>query len=454
MVPAWFNSETYLSNKLEALGSGWDMNSLLQAFASAGYDNSSEGMYRHFLEYGNKENISPNDLFDVAVYKANKLAQLQSDQAYSNFSLDDLDRVMEQSGMSYWDHYTKYGMREGVNPSDKFDTNIYLQNKLTQLQNADPSSSWDANKLLDVFESLGMNPVMHYSLYGKSENINTTSITDPTPQPVSSWPYVPSEGNVIYGTENGDIIQGTAENDIIYGMSGNDWITGESAEESDGNTYLNYTKYSSDYIDGGNGDDHIFADGYTYNYSNKHVEGGNDIIRGGSGDDAITGGYGKDIFIFESTADANGKDTISDFTPAEGDILDFTAYLGHSASGGKVQVGNYNDPDSFSDIVLDATNSILVIYNVGSIDSTPFDASVRDRDGNIIHLYHYTVNNTLEFNNGCRIKFADDEPNYVVLMTDEYTHKDGGYKVYYMSDEIENVGVITSSDAFDIANFA
>lgn len=51
---------------------------------------------------------------------------------------------------------------------------------------------------------------------------------------------------------------------------------------------------------------------------------GNDRLDGGAGYDLLTGGAGADSFAF---ADFNRADTITDFTPADGDLIDLTAVL-------------------------------------------------------------------------------------------------------------------------------
>jgi Ca2+-binding RTX toxin-like protein len=57
--------------------------------------------------------------------------------------------------------------------------------------------------------------------------------------------------------------------------------------------------------------------------------GGDDIIVGGGSNDALTGGTGADVFLFaqvsDSTAAAAGRDTIIDFSQAEGDRIAVTA---------------------------------------------------------------------------------------------------------------------------------
>jgi len=74
------------------------------------------------------------------------------------------------------------------------------------------------------------------------------------------------------------------------------------------------------------------------------AKGGNDKIRGYGGDDILYGGLGSDTFIFESTASANGVDTLMDYSysatrGAEQDILDFSLMFGSLSS--RANISNY-----------------------------------------------------------------------------------------------------------------
>nr|WP_309242517.1 type I secretion C-terminal target domain-containing protein [Vibrio aestuarianus] len=67
-----------------------------------------------------------------------------------------------------------------------------------------------------------------------------------------------------------------------------------------------------DYIEGGAGDDIL------------HGGAGNDILVGGLGADILTGDGGADIFKWTLDSVDDKTDTITDFSTAEGDVIDLT----------------------------------------------------------------------------------------------------------------------------------
>ena len=170
-VPAWFDADLYMENKLEQLGDGWDAQSMRKAFDEAGYS-GDEGCYRHFLDFGNRENVSPNKYFDSDDYFESKLAQLQRDLPNESWTLESVQQAFENANLSTWDHYGQYGMREGVDPRDSFSTSAYFKAKLEALQRDDPAGNWTMESMIAAFQQAGLNPVQHYMLYGVHENLN------------------------------------------------------------------------------------------------------------------------------------------------------------------------------------------------------------------------------------------------------------------------------------------
>ena len=75
-APKWFDADYYLNSKLvEMHENGYTSMTkleLMTAFQNAGYDITDDGLYQHFEEYGNKENVSPNQFFDADYYFQSK----------------------------------------------------------------------------------------------------------------------------------------------------------------------------------------------------------------------------------------------------------------------------------------------------------------------------------------------------------------------------------------------
>lgn len=134
----------------------------------------------------------------------------------------------------------------------------------------------------------------------------------------------------------------------INGGSGDDVITAYDVatikgEDGDDTIYLK----AGGSVEGGSGVDTIYVSGSgaaTINGGsgadiiNASAATGNVTIEGGSGGDIITLGAGADTVVFASSASANGKDTITNFTA--GDKLDFKAFNTTLLSPGIVNVGS------------------------------------------------------------------------------------------------------------------
>ena len=234
-APSWFEKGTYFGNKLAQVqadepDAGWTANSLAAVFAEAGYANTDDGLYQHFVDFGNAENISPSAWFVEGEYKSNKLAQMQRDEPDAGWTMENMEQLFKESGLSYWDHYTKYGMYEGISPSSNFDNALYMEAKLAQMQRDEPDAGWTMEKMEQLFKEAGLNPIEHYALYGKDEHLDYTPVKpDPTPDYVLT-----PEIDTIPGTAGDDIIAGVVSSlsadrtlnpeDSIDGAEGNDTL--------------------------------------------------------------------------------------------------------------------------------------------------------------------------------------------------------------------------------------
>jgi VCBS repeat-containing protein len=106
--------------------------------------------------------------------------------------------------------------------------------------------------------------------------------------------------------------------------SNNDGTLDGKDPATTGNDRLVGNDLTGDSIDGLGGNDQIFGLG-----GNDILLGndGDDILFGGAGDDTLTGGNGSDTFIFNSVDGSGSTDTITDFSLAEGDVLDLADLL-------------------------------------------------------------------------------------------------------------------------------
>lgn len=202
MAPAWFESETYFNNKLtqwqqEDPEAGRTADDLLAALEDAGYV-GEDGLYRHFVDYGNAENISPNAYFDAEYYFQSKAANYYDVAfgAVTSAQIASMKTAFEKAGLSAWDHYIQYGAAEGINPSEAFDTNEYLDAKLA-LTGDDFEGTRD--DLCKALAAAGLNPIMHYELYGEGEGIVIGPEPEPGPEPGPGPAPVPGDATYTNG---------------------------------------------------------------------------------------------------------------------------------------------------------------------------------------------------------------------------------------------------------------
>ena len=125
--------------------------------------------------------------------------------------------------------------------------------------------------------------------------------------------------DTLLGGEDDDKVYGGKGSDQIYGGKGHDVLGGGEAGDTligeEGRDTL-YGGAGNDRLEGGKGHDHLFG-GLGF-----------DILVGGSGRDLLSGGRGADMFQFTSVNDsgiaAKSRDTIFDFSQAEGDKIDLS----------------------------------------------------------------------------------------------------------------------------------
>ena len=228
-ITLWFDEKAYFNNKLAAMGPGWDSLALRDAFIKAGYNpDSTDYMLAHFVNHGNGENVSPNSLFDPGQYLAAKAAQYYKVANATGNQIKSVQTMIEQAGMTLWDHYNMHGWAEsgGIDPSIKFDSSQYLEDKLAQMQVTNPG--YTMPQLIAAFKAAGLSPLTHFFNHGAAEGLTAKSVPDPGPvDPVDPIGPVGTTFDLTTGRDN---FNGTAGNDYFYAKLGdlndNDYLEG------------------------------------------------------------------------------------------------------------------------------------------------------------------------------------------------------------------------------------
>lgn len=133
--------------------------------------------------------------------------------------------------------------------------------------------------------------------------------------------FAGSGADKVIGGLGNDELHGGGHDDTLYGNDGADRLYGDSGHDT---------------LSGGAGDD-VLAGGS----GNDILSGssGKDVLVGGAGADSLTGGSGADRFDFnaltESTVTATGRDTILDFSHAQGDLIDLRTLDANSLTTSK-----------------------------------------------------------------------------------------------------------------------
>jgi len=131
-----------------------------------------------------------------------------------------------------------------------------------------------------------------YTLTQKDGDSDTADLTVTLASYTSYSTTSTGSNNFIGGTDGADTLYGKGGNDVIYGGAGNDTL---------------YAGTGNDRLVGGAGDD---------------------TLVGGPGNDILTGGTGADTFKWVlNDASGGATDVITDFSKAQGDVLDLSDLL-------------------------------------------------------------------------------------------------------------------------------
>lgn len=159
--------------------------------------------------------------------------------------------------------------------------------------------------------------------------------------------------NTLTGNSGNNVLNGGAGNDTMVGGTGNDTYVVDSSNDvvreltaqGTDTVYASASFTLSDNVENLiftsnanlNGTGNALANVITGNTGSNSLSGGagndtiyggagNDILNGGAGNDALFGGDGADTFVFDTTSRV-GKDTLKDFNPSQGDVIDIHTLL-------------------------------------------------------------------------------------------------------------------------------
>ena len=226
--PTWFDYEFYMGAKLAQMqkadpAGNWTTGKLVDAFAQNGFL-GEDGAYEHFVQFGANEDVAPNADFNASEYYAAKAAQFYGVEpsAVTELQIANVKAIIAENGMNAWTHYVQYGSDEGVNPSNAFDADAYLDAKTAALvaagEKQPDGSEWTPEAVQKAISDAGMTVLEHYMTYGgKGEGEVAQGVTFPVPDDQK----VPAEvtGNTYVLTPDLDAIVGTNGSDVIIGAT-------------------------------------------------------------------------------------------------------------------------------------------------------------------------------------------------------------------------------------------
>lgn len=176
-----FNTDVYLNQKLAQLQADGEEGFETTADVLAAFQNAGLSPLEHYNQFGAFEAISPNNDFNAEFYLEQKLAQLQEAGETGFETTDDVLAAFQAAGLSPLDHYNQFGAFEALSPSNAFNTERYLADKLAQLQ-ADEATAeeWAGQTTADLlasFQSAGLTPLEHFQQFGQDEGLVAQPVT-------------------------------------------------------------------------------------------------------------------------------------------------------------------------------------------------------------------------------------------------------------------------------------
>ena len=212
-----------------------------------------------------------------------------------------------------------------------------------------------------------------------------------------------SGGDDLHGGAGDDVLYGSGGDDTLYGDAGDDTLHGGSASD------VLYGDAGADTLNGSYGGDVIYG-----GVDNDILNGddGDDLLEGSAGTDTLYGGAGSDYLrgdslavigteIFVGPADADifvlntadsGTDTITDFTPSDGDKIRIEEFTGVIPRGIETFLTAANLRVEKGHIKVDAWANI----NIPTDDNAITNTAIYSGDRLVMVLEDFTENLTLD----------------------------------------------------------
>jgi serralysin len=184
-TPQWFDVDGYMRGKLQhdrRLSSTLQtLETLNEDFLQAGFVFDT-GKYDHFLRYGQWEDVSPTVFFDPEYYyRANCAFALGLDaDELSEAQVAAAKEALADSGMNAWSHCMLYGQWNDISPSSLFDPAHYYKAKAADYYGLDISQTGETHidSIRETIHAAGMNAWQHFLRYGMREGIAPSAQTD------------------------------------------------------------------------------------------------------------------------------------------------------------------------------------------------------------------------------------------------------------------------------------
>lgn len=221
MPPAWFDEAYYGQQKviqMNGLGyepawlaahgaTQWDFALYEQYLAAYRLpDGGSVTAWDNFLacngaNYGpdidaRQLNISCNPLFDPAWYCqslvdwANESGYASANVAAGKWTVATMSaHVLTDLGLSLWEHFKTFGLREQINPSADFNTHAYLVARAEAM--SAPGHAATVDDAIAALLAEDANPVMDYASYGQAHGIELQPVEMPAETPAQAAPVAP-----------------------------------------------------------------------------------------------------------------------------------------------------------------------------------------------------------------------------------------------------------------------